>query len=125
MLGYNDLLSRPSIEMNTIWEPIIKRLDKKKNLNMSADKKIIHNSSKPTQVRILTLYVPIIHSKLSCRTHSVTVVGVRSTKLLRRQSCLQMSNNTGILNTCTRLRLTESKDATLVDSIKNAVRSSV
>ena len=24
MFGYNDLLSRPSIEMNTIWEPIIK-----------------------------------------------------------------------------------------------------
>ena len=29
MLGYNDLLSSPSIEMNTIWEPII-RLKKKK-----------------------------------------------------------------------------------------------
>ena len=29
MLGYNDLLSRPSTEMNTIWEPIIKKLDKK------------------------------------------------------------------------------------------------
>ncbi len=25
MLGYNDLLSRPSIELNTIWEPIIKK----------------------------------------------------------------------------------------------------
>ena len=25
MLGYNDQLSRPSIEMNTIWEPIIKK----------------------------------------------------------------------------------------------------
>ena len=25
MLGYCDLLSRPSIEMNTIWEPIIKK----------------------------------------------------------------------------------------------------
>ena len=25
MLGYNDLLSRPSIESNTIWEPIIKK----------------------------------------------------------------------------------------------------
>ena len=24
LLSYNDLLSRPSIEMNTIWEPIIK-----------------------------------------------------------------------------------------------------
>ena len=26
MLGYNDLLSRPSIELNTIWEPIIKKV---------------------------------------------------------------------------------------------------
>ena len=26
ILGYNDLLSRPSIEMNTIWEPIIKKV---------------------------------------------------------------------------------------------------
>ena len=25
LLGYNDLLSRPSIELNTIWEPIIKK----------------------------------------------------------------------------------------------------
>ena len=25
MLGYNDLLSRPSIELNIIWEPIIKK----------------------------------------------------------------------------------------------------
>ena len=25
MLGYSDLLSRPSIEMNTIWEPVIKK----------------------------------------------------------------------------------------------------
>ena len=25
MLGYNDLQSRPSIELNTIWEPIIKK----------------------------------------------------------------------------------------------------
>ena len=25
MLGYNELLSRPSIELNTIWEPIIKK----------------------------------------------------------------------------------------------------
>ena len=35
MLGYNDLLSRPSIEMNTIWEPIIKNVRFLKNLNMS------------------------------------------------------------------------------------------
>ena len=25
MLSYNDLLSRPSIELNTIWETIIKK----------------------------------------------------------------------------------------------------
>ena len=41
------------------------------------------------------------------------------------QSWLQVSNNTGILNTCTRLWQTESKQATLVDSIKDVVRSSV
>ena len=39
MLGYNDLLSRPSIEMNTVWEPIIKKVRWKKTLNMSTDKK--------------------------------------------------------------------------------------
>ena len=51
MLGNNDLLSRPSIEMNTIWEPIIKKVRLKKNffnLNMSTGKKIIHNSSNPS-----------------------------------------------------------------------------
>ncbi len=26
MLGYNDLVSRPSIELNTIWEAIIKKV---------------------------------------------------------------------------------------------------
>ena len=26
MLGYSDLLRRPSIEINTIWEPIIKKV---------------------------------------------------------------------------------------------------
>ena len=26
MLGYNDLLSRQSIDMNTTWEPIIKKV---------------------------------------------------------------------------------------------------
>ena len=36
-----------------------------------------------------------------------------------------MSNNTGILNTSTRLWLTESEQAVPVDSIKDAVRSSV
>ena len=30
MLGYNDLLSRPSIELNTTWEPIIKKARGKK-----------------------------------------------------------------------------------------------
>ena len=40
MLGYNDLLSRPSIELNTIWEPIIKKARWKKNLNISTGKKL-------------------------------------------------------------------------------------
>ena len=39
MLGYNDLLSRPSKEMNTIWEPIIKKVRWKKNQNMITGKK--------------------------------------------------------------------------------------
>ena len=39
MLGYNDLLSGPSIELNTIWELIIKKARRKKNLNMSTGKK--------------------------------------------------------------------------------------
>ena len=38
---------------------------------------------------------------------------------------LQASNNTGILNTCTRLWLTESEQATSVVSIKDVVRSTV
>ena len=43
MIGYSSLLSRPSIEMNTIWEPIFikARLDlkKQKTPNMSLGKK--------------------------------------------------------------------------------------
>ncbi len=38
---------------------------------------------------------------------------------------LLVINNTGILNTYTRLSLTESEQATTVDSIKDVVRSSV
>ena len=46
MLGYSDLLSKPSIETNTIWEPIIKKVKKKKKIVIWAQvKKIIHNSS--------------------------------------------------------------------------------
>ena len=41
------------------------------------------------------------------------------------QSWLQASNNTGILNTCTQLWLTESEQATPVDSIKDVVWRSV
>ena len=44
---------------------------------------------------------------------------------LQVQPWLQASNNTEILNTCTRLWLTESKQATPVDSIKDVVRSFV
>ena len=41
------------------------------------------------------------------------------------QSSLQASNDAGILNTCTRLWLTESPYAIPVDSVKDVVRSSV
>ena len=37
---------------------------------------------------------------------------------------LQTSNNIGLLNTCTRLWLTESEQASPVDSIKDVIRSS-
>ena len=39
MLGYSDLLSRPSVEMNTIWEPIIKKARKKSILAKSKNRK--------------------------------------------------------------------------------------
>ena len=45
--------------------------------------------------------------------------------MLQVQSWRQVSNNTGILNTCTRLSLTESDQVTPADSIKDVVRSSV
>ena len=41
------------------------------------------------------------------------------------QSWLQASNNTGILNTCTQLWLTESEQTNPMDSIKDIVQSSV
>ena len=44
---------------------------------------------------------------------------------LQVQSSLQASNNTGILNTCTRLWLTKPEQATPVVSRKDVVRSSV
>ena len=44
---------------------------------------------------------------------------------LQVQSWLEVSNNTGVLNTCTRLWLTESEQAIPVDSIKDVVRNSV
>ena len=51
LFGYTDLLSRPNVELNTIWEPIIKKARwKKKDLNMSTDKKS-YNSSNSSQVR--------------------------------------------------------------------------
>ena len=36
MLGYNDLLSRPSIELNTIWEPTVT----KKSVSPSGERTI-------------------------------------------------------------------------------------
>ena len=44
---------------------------------------------------------------------------------LQVQSWLQASNNSGKLNTCTRLWLKESEQATPADSIKDVIRSSV
>ena len=55
MLGYNDLLSRPSIELNTIWELIIKKARWKKIWIWAQVKKVMHNSSNSSQVRSLSL----------------------------------------------------------------------
>ena len=44
---------------------------------------------------------------------------------LQVQSWLQVSNNTGILNTCTQLWLMESEQASPADSIKDVVQSSM
>ena len=41
MLGNNDLLSRPSIELNTIWEPIIKKAWWKKKVEITTKMKTI------------------------------------------------------------------------------------
>ena len=61
------------------------------------------------------------------------VIGIGSLSFLKEtiicrlqvQSSLQVSDNIGILNTCTQLWLTESEQVTPVDSIKDVVRSSV
>ena len=42
-LGYSDLLSKPIIEMNTIWEPLIKKAPLKK-ITIWAKVKIVHDS---------------------------------------------------------------------------------
>ena len=61
-------------------------------------------------------------TELSSRTHwepkPITVTLRRIICRLQVSSWLQASNNTGILNTCTWLWLTESEQATPVDSIK-------
>ena len=44
---------------------------------------------------------------------------------LQVQFSLQASNNTGILDTCTRLLLTESEQVTQMDPIKDVVPSTV
>ena len=80
------------------------------------------------KVRTWSLYYPKIHTELSSRTHGVTVPWASKEIIIWRlqvQSSLQASNNTGILNTCTRLWLTESEQVNPVVSIKDVVRSSV
>ena len=72
---------------------------------------------------------------MSSRTHGVTVIGVGSL-IFYGDNDLEVAGSilttgkwqywdTGILNTCTRLWLTESEQAAPVDSIKDVVLSSV
>ena len=86
-------------------------------------KKNIHNNSNPSQSKKIKFIIP---------KNSLWIVQQRNgyrrwfpgDNHLQVQSSLQASNNTGILNTCTRLWLTESEQATPVVSIKDIVRSS-
>ena len=57
-------------------------LEKKRKIWIWAQVKIIHNSRNPSQEGKLSLLVQKIHSELSSRTHSVTVIGVGSLSFL-------------------------------------------
>ena len=61
----------------------------------------------------------------TCNLQMIVSLGNEHLWPLRYVSLLLVNNNTGILNTCTRLRQTESEQVTPVDSIKDVVRSSV
>ena len=129
MLGYNDLLSKPSIELNTIWEPIIKKARWKKNLNMSSGKK---------QTYIIVVILVSKNIKFISAKNSLWNVQQdiwrnddrRWLLKLLRQSSGGCSFNTDcrlvtIQEYLTLLPGYESEQLTPVDSIKDVVRSSV
>ena len=76
-----------------------------------------HNVSADMFFRLLQVFVEL--GNLHETSKEITIWR------LQIQSWLLASNNTGILNACTRLWLMETEQATPVDSIKDVVRSSV
>ena len=54
MVGCNDLLSRPSIEMNIIWEPIIKK-GKIKNKNEDNSPKTLTDKNHLIKLLVMLL----------------------------------------------------------------------
>ena len=68
----------------------------------------------------------------TCNLQMIVSLEARGTNAYNRyamcpagQSWLLASNNTGILDTCTQLRITKSEQVTPVDSVKDVDRSSV
>ena len=73
MLGCSDLLSRLSIEMNTIWEPISKKAWKKK-LQYELKQKFVQNSNEVDEdIRFIN---PKNLLYLSIRIHGAKNIGV-------------------------------------------------
>ena len=61
----------------------------------------------------------------TCNLQMIVSLESWGTNAYNRYAMRPAGNNAGILNTCTRLGLTESEQANPVDSIKDVVRSSV
>ena len=131
MLGYNDLLSRPSIELNTIWEPIIKkaRLKKKRETEIW-----IWAQVKKSYIIVVILAISK-NIKFIIPKNSLWIVqqdtwrnGYRHwfQELLRRQLSEGCRFNPHYRRVIYRnTGQTESEQATPVVSIKDAVQSSM
>ena len=86
----------------------------------------------PLRTRVELVGVLLFFCLLRNTLHDITVIGAGTLSFLvtiiwrlEVQSWMQANSNMGIFNTCIRLWLTESEQATPVDYIKDVVRSSV